>query len=110
MLQAYRKKALVLHPDKRKESEREKAQEEFDQLQKAYDILCDPEARAALENLANARRARKDQNDQQDAKRRKMREGACASCSLRQPFIPSPPVVRLDALCEYILCTRAITL
>ena len=49
---AYRKKALVLHPDKRAASEREKAQREFDQLQKAYDILLDPEARAALENLA----------------------------------------------------------
>jgi curved DNA-binding protein CbpA len=43
---AYRKKALALHPDKRKESEREVAQREFDQLQKAYDILLDPEARA----------------------------------------------------------------
>ena len=48
-------KALVLHPDKRAASEREKAQREFDQLQKAYDILLDPEARAALENLAKAR-------------------------------------------------------
>ena len=71
---AYRKKALVLHPDKRKESERETAQREFDQLQKAYDILLDPEARAALENLAKARAARKSRDDQQDAKRRKLRE------------------------------------
>jgi len=51
---AYRKLALKLHPDKRKDSERERAQQEFDQLQKAYDILLDPEARAALENLAKA--------------------------------------------------------
>ena len=71
---AYRKKALVLHPDKRKESERETAQREFDQLQKAYDILLDPEARAALENLAKARAQRKERDDQQDAKRRKLRE------------------------------------
>jgi DnaJ family protein C protein 17 len=71
---AYRKKALVLHPDKRKESEREAAQADFDQLQKAYDILLDPEARAALENLAKARSARKQRDDQQDTKRRKLRE------------------------------------
>ena len=71
---AYRRKALVLHPDKRKESERETAQREFDQLQKAYDILLDPEARAALEGLAKARAARAAKNEQQDAKRRKLRE------------------------------------
>ena len=71
---AYRKKALVLHPDKRAASEREKAQREFDQLQKAYDILLDPEARAALENLAKARAASRARAEQQEAKRRKLRE------------------------------------
>ena len=70
---AYRKKALVLHPDKRAASEREKAQREFDQLQKAYDILLDPEARAALENLAKARGEPREA-EQQEAKRRKLRE------------------------------------
>ena len=35
---AYRKLALKLHADKRKDSERERAQQEFDQLQKAYDL------------------------------------------------------------------------
>jgi DnaJ family protein C protein 17 len=71
---AYRKLALKLHPDKRKDSERERAQQEFDQLQKAYDILLDPEARAALENLAKARQATRKRHESQDAKRRKMRE------------------------------------
>ena len=71
---AYRKLALKLHPDKRKDSERERAQQEFDQLQKAYDILLDPEARAALENLAKARQATRQRHESQDAKRRKMRE------------------------------------
>jgi DnaJ family protein C protein 17 len=56
---AYRKKALVLHPDKRKDSEREVAQREFDALQKAYDILLDPQARKALEDLAKAREVRR---------------------------------------------------
>ena len=71
---AYRKKALVLHPDKRKDSEREVAQREFDALQKAYDILLDPQARKALEDLAKARAATQARFDAQDAKRRKMRE------------------------------------
>ena len=71
---AYRKKALVLHPDKRKDSEREVAQREFDALQKAYDILLDPQARKALEDLAKARTATQARFDAQDAKRRKMRE------------------------------------
>ena len=64
----------MLHPDKRAASEREKAQREFDQLQKAYDILLDPEARAALENLAKARAASRARAEQQEAKRRKLRE------------------------------------
>ena len=71
---AYRKKALVLHPDKRKDSEREVAQREFDALQKAYDILLDPAARKALEDLAKARAATRARCDAQDLKRRKLRE------------------------------------
>jgi DnaJ family protein C protein 17 len=71
---AYRKKALVVHPDKRKEREREVAQREFDVLQKAYDVLLDPLARKALEDLANARAASRARNESQDLKRRKLRE------------------------------------
>ena len=71
---AYRKRALSVHPDKRPSHERERAQREFDALQKAYDILLDPEARKALENLAKVKAARRDRDDAQDAKRRKMRE------------------------------------
>ena len=71
---AYRRKALKLHPDKRAASERDRAQKEFDALQKAYDVLLDPEARAALENLARARAASRARDEAQDAKRRKMRE------------------------------------
>lgn len=71
---AFRKLALKLHPDKRSASEREVAEKEFDQLQKAYDILLDPEARAALDALSKARKAREEREGKQDAKRRKMRE------------------------------------
>jgi curved DNA-binding protein CbpA len=49
LLQAYRKMALVKHPDKNPDNPR--AAEEFSALQKAYDLLLDKEARAALDGL-----------------------------------------------------------
>lgn len=49
MPQAYRKLALVKHPDKNPDNP--KAADEFQQLQRAYDLLCDKEARAALDQL-----------------------------------------------------------
>jgi len=54
--QAYHKKALQLHPDKRKESERALAVEEFNILQKAYFVVCGPAAKAAREAAAKTRR------------------------------------------------------
>lgn len=47
--QAYRKLALVKHPDKNPDNPR--AADEFAELQKAYDLLLDKEARAALDAL-----------------------------------------------------------
>ena len=47
--QAYRKLALVKHPDKNPDNPR--AADEFAELQKAYDVLLDKEARAALDAL-----------------------------------------------------------
>lgn len=49
LCQAYRKLALVKHPDKNPDNP--KAADEFQQLQRAYDLLCDKEARAALDQL-----------------------------------------------------------
>ena len=46
--QAYRKLALQKHPDKNPDNPR--AAEEFAIIQKAYDILCDKEAREALDD------------------------------------------------------------
>ncbi|KAI7838457.1 hypothetical protein COHA_007720 [Chlorella ohadii] len=48
---AYRKLALVKHPDKNPDNPR--AADEFAELQKAYDLLLDKEARAALDALVN---------------------------------------------------------
>ena len=47
--QAYRRLALIKHPDKNPDNP--KAADEFQALQRAYDLLCDKEARAALDNL-----------------------------------------------------------
>ena len=48
-LQAYRKLALLKHPDKNPDNPR--AADEFAALQKAYELLLDAEARAALDGL-----------------------------------------------------------
>lgn len=47
--QAYRKLALVKHPDKNPDNPR--AADEFQALQKAYELLTDKGARAALDAL-----------------------------------------------------------
>mmetsp|Transcript_35915 Transcript_35915/g.60514 ORF Transcript_35915/g.60514 Transcript_35915/m.60514 type:complete len:326 (-) Transcript_35915:164-1141(-) len=74
---AYRKRALACHPDKVKtdSASRKKAAEiEFDRVKKAYEILCDPEAKKALDDLHRVKKARTAKDATQDAKRRKMRE------------------------------------
>ena len=73
---AYRRQALLHHPDKAKggEAAREAAAEMFDKIQKAYDALCDATARAAFDAVYVIRREREAARMQQSAKRRRMME------------------------------------
>ena len=53
--QAYKAAALRTHPDKRRDTPRELAEREFNEVKAAYELLCDKEARAAWDSLAQAR-------------------------------------------------------
>ncbi|CAI5983658.1 unnamed protein product [Closterium sp. NIES-65] len=67
---AYRKRALELHPDKRPGDKAAAA--EFDELQKAYEVLSDEQARKAYDDLRVVRRERERKLGQQSSKRQRM--------------------------------------
>lgn len=69
---AYRLKALKLHPDKNPDDPQ--AQQKFHQLTEAYQILCDPEARAAYDDLDRLRKDREARREKLDLKRREMQD------------------------------------
>ena len=60
------------HPDKNKDNP--KAAEEFSRIGKAYEVLSDKDARAALDAVILAKRKRQEELSRQGAKRRRMRE------------------------------------
>ena len=72
---AYRLKAIQLHPDKRPATEREAAEAQFHAMQQAYELLCDPSARKALDELKAVQRARKEARASGSEKRRKLVQG-----------------------------------
>ncbi|KAG0040949.1 DnaJ (Hsp40), sub C, member 17 [Podila clonocystis] len=65
---AYRVKALKVHPDKNPDPNAAKI---FHELSQAYDLLLDPAARAAFDNLLNVKVQAKARNDKYDATRKR---------------------------------------
>ena len=71
---AYRKKSLLVHPDRYKGDDPEGATQEFLQLTRAKEVLEDDKARAAFEALRRARALHKEKMEAQDVARKKLRE------------------------------------
>merc|ERR1719188_2243285 len=69
---AFRKGSLKWHPDKNPDNP--EAADRFDQLQRAKDLLLDPQRRAAYDEQRKAKRALLERYAQEDGKRRKLRE------------------------------------
>jgi DnaJ homolog subfamily C member 17 len=66
---AYRKQAVLLHPDKNKAPT---AEHDFNVLKVAFDILISPTARAAYDTLCKAKAAKTERTAKYDDKRRQM--------------------------------------
>lgn len=69
---AYRKRALVCHPDKNPDNPQ--AAERFHELSKALEILTDATARAAYDKVLRAKKAAELRTKQLDSKRQKLKE------------------------------------
>eukprot|EP00889_Picochlorum_renovo_P004923 jgi/Picre1/31953/NNA_007301.t1 len=65
---AYRRLALQKHPDKNPDNP--DAAQEFSRIQKAYDILCDSEARAALDEWLRVQSFRQQKTSFRDQKKK----------------------------------------
>lgn len=78
---AYRSRALQLHPDKNLDNK--EADRAFTELNHAYNVLCNPQTRAAHDEQLNARMKRQRRFDSMDSARKRMRAGACKCLHVR---------------------------
>eukprot|EP01118_Nematostelium_gracile_P007522 TRINITY_DN2452_c0_g1_i1.p1 TRINITY_DN2452_c0_g1~~TRINITY_DN2452_c0_g1_i1.p1 ORF type:complete len:185 (+),score=67.41 TRINITY_DN2452_c0_g1_i1:46-600(+) len=69
---AYKKVSRKVHPDKNKGDPN--AATKFQAVRKAYEILSDPKAKEAFDNLIRAKTARKQRDSVMDAKRKRMKD------------------------------------
>lgn len=67
---AYKKKALELHPDKRRDDPN--AHDNFQKLKTSYEILKDERARKLFDDLLRVKHEKQQRDTQYDAKRRRM--------------------------------------
>ena len=70
---AYKKLALKWHPDKNQGNVAE-ASRHFDRVRRAYDVLSDPERRAAFNTAYFAKQAAKERHERLTGKRKRMKE------------------------------------
>ena len=70
---AYKKLALKWHPDKNQGNVAE-ASRHFDRVRRAYDVLSDPDRRAAFNTAYFAKRAAKERHERLTGKRKRMKE------------------------------------
>ncbi|KAF9972568.1 DnaJ (Hsp40), sub C, member 17 [Actinomortierella ambigua] len=71
---AYRLKALKYHPDKNPDDPNAGMCKIFHQISQAYDILLDPAARQAFDNVLKVKAQAQERTAKYDADRRKMKE------------------------------------
>ena len=72
IVRAYRKKALKCHPDKNPDNP--KAAELFHELSNALEVLTDPSAKAAYDNVLRAKKLAERRNKELDSKRKKLKD------------------------------------
>lgn len=72
IVKAYRKRALKCHPDKNPDNP--KAAELFHELSNALEVLTDPSAKAAYDNVLRAKKLAEKRNKELDSKRKKLKD------------------------------------